>query len=95
MDENEKLKIKRIQHDIRVVWNEPTIEEAAKHRTLNDSMLQLIDIKDTVLFEGIQEYFTKMDTLEKELERLEKERNKLLLDYRENMQETYNELMKL
>lgn len=95
MNENETYYLKRIQNDLKIIWDDASMELRAKHQLLDNALQQLILIPDPTLLESIKEYFTEKETLLKQIEKLHKEQQKLIETYQNNMQETYVELMKL
>ena len=95
MDDYEKYYLKRIQTDLRIIWNDPKIEHRTKWQLLDNALNQLTLIKDPSLLKNIQQHFKEQDTVQKELEKYQKEEHHLLDTYAQNMQETYEELQKL
>lgn len=95
MNENETFYLKRIQTDLKTIWDDTTIELRTKHQLLDNAIQQLILINDPELLVSIKEYFTEKEQLQKQIEKLQKEQHHLMDQYTQNMQETYEELQKL
>lgn len=95
MKPNETYYIKRLQNDLKIIWDDPQIENRTKWQLLDNALTQLTLIDEPELLSSIQEYFTEKDKLQKELEKHTKEQHRLMEQYQTNMQETYEELMKL
>ena len=95
MNEHDTYYLKRIQNDLRLIWDDTTIEPRTKWQLLDNALTQIILIHEPKLLASIQEYFTEKERLQKELEKLQKEQHTLMDKYTNNMQETYTEFMKL
>jgi len=95
MNTNETYYLKRIQADLKTIWNDTTVEHRTKWQLLDNALTQLTIINDEKLLTNIKTYFDERDTLQKDLEKLQKDQHKLMETYAQNMQETYEELLKL
>ena len=58
MNEHDTYYLKRIQNDLRLIWDDTTIEPRTKWQLLDNALTQIILIHEPKLLASIQEYFT-------------------------------------
>lgn len=95
MDVYDKLFIKQVKDEITNILESGTVTDAqAQYSLINRCLREILIIKDTMTNNVIIKYFEDQENLQKQIESKQKELQKLVDEYGDNVKEIYENMIK-